>query len=140
MHVLFNEGSIALAICVAFVAFRSPLARALGSSLPVMLILAAVSYFVCNTFPVACIISLTEKKSLYATWKNCYFWSFPYYLVGAALVCVITLINRNVGWQFSLLVLPVCYVIYRSYHLYPGAATDREIARGANEFAAPAHH
>jgi diguanylate cyclase (GGDEF)-like protein/putative nucleotidyltransferase with HDIG domain len=83
-----------------------------------MLILAAASYFVCNTFPVACIISLTEKKGLYKTWKECYFWSFPYYMVGAALVCVITLINKSVGWQFSLLVLPVCYVIYRSYRLY----------------------
>ena len=118
VQVLFNEGSIALAICMAFVAYRSPLAHALGSSVPLMLITAAAAYFVCNTFPVACIISLTEKKSLYKTWKNCYFWSFPYYMVGAAMVCVITMINKNVGWQFSLLVLPVCYVIYRSYHLY----------------------
>ncbi len=118
VQILFNEGSIALAICMAFVAYRSPLAHAFGSSVPLMLITAASAYFVCNTFPVACIISLTEKKGLYQTWKNCYFWSFPYYMVGAALVCVITMINKNVGWQFSLLVLPVCYVIYRSYRLY----------------------
>ncbi len=39
-------------------------------------------------------------------------------MVGAALVCVITTINRTVGWQFSLLALPVCYAIYRSYRMY----------------------
>jgi diguanylate cyclase (GGDEF)-like protein/putative nucleotidyltransferase with HDIG domain len=118
VQILFNEGSVALAICVAFVAYRSPYLKAVGANVPIMLIFAASSYFVCNTFPVACIISLTERKSLYRIWKDCYFWSFPYYMVGAALVCIISLINRNVGWQFSLLVLPVCYVIYRSYKLY----------------------
>src|SRR5882724_4001785 len=44
VQVLFNEGSIALAICVAFVAYRSPLAHALGSSVPLMLITASASY------------------------------------------------------------------------------------------------
>jgi diguanylate cyclase (GGDEF)-like protein/putative nucleotidyltransferase with HDIG domain len=118
VQVLFNQGCIALAICMAFVAYRSPVVHAFGTNVPLLLIAAAAAYFLCNTFPVACIISLTEQKRLYKTWKECYLWSFPYYMVGAALVCVITVINKNVGWQFSLLALPVCYVIYRSYRMY----------------------
>ncbi len=62
VQVLFNEGSIALAICMAFVAYRSPLVHMFGSSEPLLLIAAAAAYFLCNTFPVACIISLTEQK------------------------------------------------------------------------------
>jgi len=35
---------------------------------------------------VAAVISLTERRSLRKIWSECYFWSFPYYLVGAGLV------------------------------------------------------
>ncbi|HEY6765015.1 MAG TPA: HD domain-containing phosphohydrolase [Candidatus Sulfotelmatobacter sp.] len=44
----------------------------------------------------------------------------PYYLVGAAAVALVGLLNRTVGWQTSLLVLPLIYWLYRSYRLYLG--------------------
>src|SRR5450755_2834970 len=119
-QILFNLAAIATAIAVAFSAYHSPLTLFLGHSVPVMLILAATGYFMANTLAVACIIALTERRSLHKIWKECYFWSFPYYLLGATLVCVLSYINQSMGWQFSLLVLPVCYVIYRSYRLYLG--------------------
>ena len=51
-------------------------------------------------------------------WTETYFWSLPYYLVGAAVVGFINFANHYVGWQDSLLVVPIMYVIFRSYHLY----------------------
>ena len=120
LQILFNLAAIATAIAIAFRAQHSPLTVAFGNSVPVVLILAATSYFMANTLAVACIIALTERRSLHTIWKECYFWSFPYYLLGATLVCLISYINQSMGWQFSLLVLPVCYVIYRSYRLYLG--------------------
>jgi diguanylate cyclase (GGDEF)-like protein/putative nucleotidyltransferase with HDIG domain len=118
VQILFNQAAVGLAINLAFVSYRSPFANLFGSNVPIKLIFAATAFFISNTFPVSCIISLTEGKSLHKVWKECYFWSFPYYMVGAALVCVISWVNKSIGWQFSLLVLPVCYVIYRSYRLY----------------------
>jgi hypothetical protein len=44
----------------------------------------------------------------------------PYYLVGAAAVGLVGIINQRAGWQTSLLVLPVIYWVYRSYRLYLG--------------------
>src|SRR5271165_1371482 len=120
LQILFNLAAIATAIAVAFSAYHSPLAPALGNSLPIMLMLSATAYFMANTLAVACVIALTERRALHKIWKECYFWSFPYYLLGATLVCLISYINKSMGWQFSLTVLPVCYVIYRSYHLYLG--------------------
>lgn len=120
LQIVFNLAAIATAIAVAFSAYHSPVALAFGNSVPIMLILAATGYFMSNTLAVACIIALTERRSLHKIWKECYFWSFPYYLLGATLVCLISYINKSMGWQFSLLVLPVCYVIYRSYRLYLG--------------------
>ena len=71
-----------------------------------------------NTFPVAVVIALTEGKSVREVWGGCYCWTFPYYLVGAAIVSALSFANRMLNWQAWILILPVVYMIYRSYHLY----------------------
>jgi diguanylate cyclase (GGDEF)-like protein/putative nucleotidyltransferase with HDIG domain len=81
---------------------------------------AALVFFLANTWPISLVIALTEGKSSRRVWSECYFWSFPYYLVGAAAVGLVGLVNRQAGWQTSLLVLPLIYWVYRSYRLYLG--------------------
>src|SRR2546430_903702 len=83
-----------------------------------ILVASGATFFVLNTVPVACVISLTEQKSLRKVWSECYFWSFPYYLLGAAIAGIVELIDRKTGWQSSVLILPVVYLIFRSYRLY----------------------
>ncbi|MFZ0199718.1 MAG: HD domain-containing phosphohydrolase [Candidatus Sulfotelmatobacter sp.] len=85
---------------------------------PVLLMVAALAFFLANTLPVSVVIALTENKSVRKIWSECYFWSFPYYMVGAAAVGLVGVINRRAGWQTSLLVLPLIYWVYRSYRLY----------------------
>jgi diguanylate cyclase (GGDEF)-like protein/putative nucleotidyltransferase with HDIG domain len=85
---------------------------------PVLLLVAALVFFLANTLPVSVVIALTESKSVRKIWSECYFWSFPYYMVGAAAVGLVGVINRRAGWQTSLLVLPLIYWVYRSYRLY----------------------
>ena len=119
-QVAFNLAVIALAMSVSNAAFRSPVGLMLGGSLPVKLLLATMGYFLANTFPIACAISLTERRSLPLIWKECYFWAFPYYLLAATIVGVINWVNNNLGWEFSLLALPVAWVLFRSYRVYIG--------------------
>ncbi len=119
-QVLFNLAVIAIAIRCAEAALRSPLAEALGGSLPIRLLLATVTYFFSNTFPIAAVISMTEKQSVAKVWRECYIWALPYYLLGATLVCLIHWVNQNLGWEFSLLAMPVAWTVYRSYRLYIG--------------------
>jgi diguanylate cyclase (GGDEF)-like protein/putative nucleotidyltransferase with HDIG domain len=124
-QVLFNLAAIAIAIRFAEAAMYS--AAALGVSLPFRLLYATVAYFIANTFPIACAIALTERRSLYKIWRECYFWALPYYLMGATLVCVLHWVNQNLGWEFSLLAMPVVWVVYRSYRLYIGRLeTEKE--------------
>jgi len=124
-QVLFNLAAIAIAIRFAEAALRS--AETLGASLPFRLLFATVAYFIANTFPIACAISMTEKRNLYRVWRECYFWALPYYLLGATLVCVLHWVNQNLGWEFSLLAMPVAWVVYRSYRLYIGRLeTEKE--------------
>ncbi len=119
-QLLFNLSVIAIAITMSGLAFHSVLAQVLGGSLPIKLLLATAGYFVANTFPVACAISLAERKRLSSVWRECYFWAFPYYLMGASIVCLIHWVNLNLGWEFSMMSMPIAWVIYRSYSLYIG--------------------
>ncbi|PYT29238.1 MAG: hypothetical protein DMG58_16625, partial [Acidobacteria bacterium] len=48
----------------------------------------------------------------------CYLWSFPYYLVGSVIAGLVTVSSRAVGWQASLLVLPLMYLVYLFYRFY----------------------
>ena len=120
VKVLFNVfGMMANASALAYVSYHW-LDPRMGSEKPILLLLAALVFFLANTLPVSVVIALTENKTARKVWSECYFWSFPYYLVGAAAVGLVGIINRRAGWQTSLLVLPLIYWVYRSYRLYLG--------------------
>jgi len=126
IKVVFNVFSM-MAPAIALSAFAyHRLAPVLHNSVPLLLIAAACAYFLSNTIPVAIVISLTEGKPFRKIWAECYFWSFPYYLVGAAIAGLVSALNRWIGWQTSLLVLPIMYWIYRSYRLYLGRLHDEK--------------
>jgi diguanylate cyclase (GGDEF)-like protein/putative nucleotidyltransferase with HDIG domain len=117
--VMFNVFMMANAIALSYFTYHR-LARVLGENTPALLVVTALLFFLANTLPVSVIISLTEGKSPRKVWADCHFWSFPYYIVGAAIVFIVGFINRQAGWQTSLLVLPPIYWVYRSYQLYLG--------------------
>src|SRR5579859_5325021 len=120
VKVLFNvAGMMANASCLTYLTYQWLLAR-FGSSKPILLMVAALVFFFANTLPISIVIALTEGKSSRKVWSECYFWSFPYYLVGAAAVGLVGIVNRTAGWDTSLLVLPLIYWVYRSYRLYLG--------------------
>jgi diguanylate cyclase (GGDEF)-like protein/putative nucleotidyltransferase with HDIG domain len=126
IQVAFNVCSTALAIGATFAAYRYPLFHRAVRNPSTLLFLAACIYFVANTVPVAAVISLTERKSLRRIWADCYFWSFPYYLVGAGVAGMMSWLHDFTDWQTSLLILPVVYLIYRSYRLYLGKLEDEK--------------
>src|SRR6266496_2788647 len=120
IKVLFNvAGMMANASALTYVTYHWLTGR-FGTNKPIFLMLAALVFFFANTLPISIVIALTEGKSSRKVWSECYFWSFPYYLVGAAAVGLVGIINRAAGWQTSLLVLPLIYWVYRSYRLYLG--------------------
>ena len=126
IQVAFNVCSTALAIAITFVAYHYSAFHRLINNPSTLLFLAATVYFVANTLPVAAVISLTERRSLRKIWSDCYFWSFPYYLVGAGVAGMMSWLHGFTDWQTSLLTLPVVYLIYRSYRLYLGKLEDEK--------------
>src|SRR6266567_6298929 len=125
--IAFNVFSMmANAIALAYFAYHRFVLITGHRAALLMLVLAALIYFLANTLPVSVIISLTEGKPARKVWSECYFWSFPFYLVGAAIIGLVGFVNRQAGWQTSLMVLPVIYWVYRSYRMYLGRLEDEK--------------
>jgi PAS domain S-box-containing protein len=118
VQVVFSISVLFIASWAADFSYRSDLLSFLGLESPFRLALVASVFFVGNTFPVAAVIALTENRRLHQVWKDFYSWSFPYYLLGAAVVGMFGFVNRVQNWQAWMLILPLVYAIYRSYHLY----------------------
>ena len=120
IHILFNISQLTVATSAAYYVYDFGMQGILRHRQPLALMTAAITYFLFNTIAMSLVISLTERKSVRRVWQDCYFWSFPYYLVGAAIAEAVAVLDRMLGWQASLLVMPAVYVIYRSYKLYLG--------------------
>ena len=118
IQILFNFANLALSISLAHLVFHSQFAYNLGLRWPLLLAAASTTYFAMNTMSVSGIIAMTERRNPLLVWKECYLWSFPYYLLGALIAGGVSIINRSLGWQVAILVLPVVYWIYRSYRTY----------------------
>lgn len=126
VHFAFNLSQLALAITAAYWTYMLFLGRVFHGRAPLALLVATVVYFLLNTVLVATVIALSEGISIIKKWTSVYSWTFPYYLVGAAIAGVIQLVNRIAGWEMSILVLPAVYAIYRSYRMQAGRWEDEK--------------
>ena len=118
IQVLFNFANLSISITAANLVFHSAFAYQHGVRWPLLLAAASTTYFAINTMSVSGIIAITQRRNPIVVWKECYLWSFPYYLLGALIAGGVSLINRALGWQFAIMVLPIVYWIYRSYRIY----------------------
>jgi diguanylate cyclase (GGDEF)-like protein/putative nucleotidyltransferase with HDIG domain len=126
IQLTFNVCAGALSTALAYVVYHNSLANELIVSRPVILCLAASTYFIANAGCTAAVVSFSEGKPLLRILGDCYLWSFPYYLVGAGIAGAIGWFNHEFNWESSLLFVPAMYIIYRSYRLYLGKLEDQK--------------
>jgi diguanylate cyclase (GGDEF)-like protein/putative nucleotidyltransferase with HDIG domain len=124
IQVVFNLANMTNAVFAAFVVYQWGQNWVHSYRLPLVLVVSAAVFFVSNTLQVVAIVSLTEKKPLWRTWHDCYFWCFPCYLVGGAFAGLFSIMNRSMQWYTTFLVFPVVYWIYRSYSIYLARVED----------------
>jgi len=115
IQVLFNVAALALSIGVAYQVAHYTLTLARAESLSALLVIAACTYFMSNTLLISGVLCIMDGKPLKKVWQQCYLWSFPYYLVGSAIAGIISVSNRAVGWETSLLIMPIMYLVYLFY-------------------------
>src|SRR5581483_401938 len=99
LQIAFNLGCMCIAVTTTEAVYHSSILRSNGMEQALLLSLAACTQFLANTLPIATVISLSENKPLRKTWRDCYFWSFPYYLVGAGIAGIFSWLSHRLGWQ-----------------------------------------
>jgi len=126
IQLTFNVCAGAVSTAVAYVVYHNSFCNDLIGNRPLLLCLTASIYFIVNAGCIAVVISFSEGKPLRKILVDCYFWSFPYYLVGAGIAGAISWVNHSFNWETSLLFVPAIYIIYRSYRLYLGKLEDEK--------------
>jgi len=117
VQVLFNVACLTVCTAAAFWASHGTLAMLGLNSLAAMMVLGACVYMVLNTGLVSLVISLAEGRSLRDLWSSCYEWTFPYFLVGAAVAGLASAASRGSNLGVALLVVSSMYFVYVYYRM-----------------------
>jgi hypothetical protein len=122
---VFNACTLLNASGLAYVVYHSQIgARATAHTMS--LVLAAATYFVANTAPVASIIGLTEGGNPFALWHKVFLWSFPNYVIGAGLTAIATAFSTFSGLATLAALMAVLFAVYQSYKMYVGRAEQTQ--------------
>ncbi|MGA7078979.1 MAG: hypothetical protein WBY61_09730, partial [Terriglobales bacterium] len=90
------------------------------------LVLAAATYFLANTAPVASIIGLTEGGNPFALWHKVFLWSFPNYVIGAGLTAIASAFSAMGGLTTVATLMAVLFAVYQSYKMYVDRAEQTQ--------------
>ena len=112
VKVMFNVSVMLMAAEAAWLTLQATENSGLG------LALGALAYLLVNTIPVAAIIVFTENGRLFATWKRMLQLTFPYYLLAAGVAGLAKLAAHAFDWYVPLLILPLMFLVQRSFSLY----------------------
>jgi hypothetical protein len=122
---VFNACTLLNAAGLAYLVYHSQIgARATAHTMS--LVLAAATYFVANTAPVASIIGLTEGGNPFALWHKVFLWSFPNYVIGAGLTAIATAFSTFSGLATLAALMAVLFAVYQSYKMYVGRAEQTQ--------------
>jgi hypothetical protein len=97
------------------------------------MVLGACLYVVLNTGLVSLVIALAEGQSMKQTWPSCFEWTFPYFLVGAAVAGLASAAGHGANWGVTLLVVPVMYFVYVYYKMHIVRAVLESISKVSGE-------
>jgi hypothetical protein len=141
VQVFFNGACLTVCTAAAFWASHALPALLGSSSAAAMMTVGACVYVVLNTGLVSLVISLAEGQSLKQLWPNCYEWTFPYFLVGAAVAGLASAASHGNNLGVTLLVVPAMYFVYVYYrmHILRSVLDNISNVSHENEALSPAH-
>jgi hypothetical protein len=118
VQVFFNGACLTVCTAAAFWASHALPAFLGSSSVAAMMTVGACVYVALNTGLVSLVISLAEGQSLKQLWPQCYEWTLPYFLVGAAVAGLASAAGQGNNLGVTLLVVPAMYFVYVYYRMH----------------------
>jgi hypothetical protein len=137
VQVFFNGACLTVCTAAAFWASHVVPAFVGSNSAAAMMAVGACVYVVLNTGLVSLVISFAEGQSLKNIWPQCYEWTLPYFLVGAAVAGLASAAGHGTNMGVTLLVVPAMYFVYIYYrmHIFRAVLDNLSSARQENEAA-----
>jgi len=123
---VFNACTLLNATGLAYLAYHSQILSAYATAHTMPLLVAAVTYFLANTAPVASIIGLTEGGNPFAIWHKVFLWSFPNYVIGAGLTAIASAFSTISGLTTVATLMAVLFAVYQSYKMYVGRSEQTQ--------------
>ncbi len=133
VQVLFNAACLTVCTAAAFWTSHNVPALLGLNSMAAMMVLGACVYVALNTGLVSMVISLAEGRPLRELWSSCYEWTFPYFVLGAAVAGLASAAGRGTNLGVALLVVPLMYFVYVYYRMHIMRAVLEEIADASRE-------
>ena len=133
VQILFNAACLTVCTAAAFLAPQYVLAMLGLNSLTAMMVMGTCVYVVLNTGLVSLVIALAERRPLRELWSSCYEWTFPYFLVGAAVAALASAAGHGTNWGVTLLVLPAMYFVYVYYRMHIVRAVLENVSKVSQE-------
>ena len=124
---VFNACTLLNASGLAYLAYHSQIFGAHATAHTMSLVLAAATYFLANTAPVASIIGLTEGGNPFALWHKVFLWSFPNYVIGAGLTAIASTFSTISGLVTVTALMAVLFAVYQSYKMYVGRTEQTQV-------------
>src|ERR1700730_4245967 len=117
IQVLFSMANLTISTSLCFVIAHSVLVDGLQAYRPAVLALVAAIHFATSTILVSGVLSLLRGQPLREVYREWYFWSFPYYLIGAAVVGLLPLSGKVPAPEGWLILMPLLYLVHFYYRL-----------------------
>jgi len=118
VQMVFNLACVTVASSAAYGAYHWPLLQAFNGSPPVALVVSTVLFFLLNTLAVSGVLVLTGRDRFWRMWRENFLWTAAQYMALAALAGLVHAVDERTGWDIALLLLPIIYLIYRSYDVH----------------------
>lgn len=138
VQVFFNIANLAISGGACFFIARVWLASGMTEYLPAVIAIVACVYFLINTALVSGVLSRLQGKRLAEVCSQWYVWSFPYYLIGVALVGLLPSPGRTTPAEAWLVLLPLVYLVHFFLGLVRGHASSATVGEQRDGFLPPA--
>ena len=135
LQLLFNTCTLMNASGLAYLVYHGRILGYSAATHAMSLMLAASTYFVANTVPIASIIGLTEGGNALSLWHKIFLRSFPNYVIGAGLTAIVSAFSTIAG---LVTLMAVSFAVYQSYRMYAARTEQSQLQAQPRAMAAAA--
>lgn len=119
--ILFDSAQLTISTTGAWMAYTyagGTIIKNVASAHIIPLGLAALAYFVLNSFIVSTILALQKNTSVIDMWSNNFRWATPNYLAQTPLGFLMAIIYRQISWWAVTFIMLPLFIAYWAYKLY----------------------